>query len=62
MYLIYTKKLGIFLQRRFRIKALNLPQFFHLELGWVGLWVNKSETTYLANPKGGKVGFWRLPK
>jgi hypothetical protein len=62
MYLIYTKKIGVFLQRRFRIKVFNPPQFFHLELGWFGFWINKSGTMYLEVPKSKKIGTWRFLK
>ena len=41
MYLIYSKKFGLFIQKRFRVKAFNIEQFFHLEFGWIGFWIAK---------------------
>lgn len=43
MYIIHTDKVGLFLQSNFRIKLLNPPQFFHIELGFIGLWIAKSK-------------------
>lgn len=41
MYIIYTKKLGVFLRREPRINLVNSRYAFHFEFGWFGFWISK---------------------